>query len=211
MPSRRLVALLNQIGHRLAVFAIGKAQVLDIGANDRCGFLIAHIDELLLVVGKEHFVVEPFFERTLPHDKRFDAASGRRTGRIRMDREKQIAFGLVGDVGTGLQILCQRRRELFVGFARIDHFYFRQLALDHRPQLERDLQVQVFLIDAAIVGAGEIRPPVSGIDHDNTDTARNIFRRRTVRTECEGYAKRQKKNETSHGKSGFDCGVSLNF
>lgn len=93
-----------------------------------------------------------------------------------MDRKEQVALGLVGDVGPRLQILGQRLGKLLVGLAGVDHLHFGKFPLDERAQFERHFQVEILLVDSAIVRSGKFRPAVARIDDDNPYPARNIFR-----------------------------------
>lgn len=146
-----------------------------------------------------------------PHDERLDAPRRRGGRRVGVDRKEQVALGLVGDVGPRLQILGQRLGKLLVGLAGVDHLHFGKFPLDERAQFERHFQVEILLVDSAIVRSGKFRPAVARIDDDNPYPARNIFRSGSVRTQCEAYAKRYDENQTPHGKSGINYGVSLIF
>ena len=193
---------LHQTGHRFAVFTIGELQVLDISPNDRRRLLVRHIEQLLLVVIIEGPLVGVLLQRTLTHNQGLDSPCRRRCRSIGMDRNEQVAARLVGDIGPSLQILGQTFGKLLVRLTRVNHFQLGDLLLDQGPELQSDLKVEIFLINASVMSSRKLRPPVPGIDYDDPHALCNILRGNSVERECRNQKQGNKKKRFPHSKSG---------
>ena len=174
------VIILNTARQRHAVLAVGELQVLDIGPHDGRRPLVRHVDQVFAVVLEQGVLVVTLLLGAFAHDERLDTPCRRGFRSIDVDRNEEVAAGLVGDVGTRLEVGCQIGAQRLVRLAGIDHLHARHPLLDELPEFERHLQREVFLVDIAVVRPGEF-PAVSGIDDHNFDPVRNIPGRGTVR------------------------------
>gem|GEM_PF-6723922 len=177
-PSLQVI-ILNTARQRHAVLAVGELQVLDIGPHDGRRPLVRHVDQVFAVVLEQGVLIVTLLLGAFAHDERLDTPCRRGFRSIDVDRNEEVAAGLVGDVGTRLEVGCQIGAQRLVRLAGIDHLHARHPLLDELPEFERHLQREVFLVDIAVVRPGEF-PAVSGIDDHNFDPVRNIPGRGTV-------------------------------
>ena len=187
MAARLQVVVLNAARDGHAVFAVGELQVLDIGPHDGRRTFVGHVDQVLAVVLEQRVFVVTLLLGAFAHDQRLDAARGRGLGRIDMDRNEEVAAGLVGDVGARLQVFRLVGSQRLVRLARIDHLHAGHALLDHFAELESHLQRQVLFAGSAVVRTG-IVAAVTGVDHHNFDSVRNIPGRCRVRKN--GYGRK---------------------
>ena len=181
MAPRLEVAVLDAARESHAVFAVGELEILNVSPHDGRRPLVGHVDQVLAVVLEQGVFVVALLLRTLAHDQRLDAPHARRPGgSVGVDRDEEVAPGLVGTIGPRLQVGRQVRPEGLVRGAGVDHLHARHPLLDELPELERHLQREVLFIDPAVVRAGEFTP-VPGVDDHDFDTVRNIPRKRNVR------------------------------
>ena len=96
-----------------------------------------------------------------------------------MDRYEEVAAGLVGDVGPGLEVRRQISPQGLVRGTRIDDLHAGHPLLDEFSEFQSDLQRKGLLINAAVMGPGEFAA-VPGIDHHDFHAMRNIPRRNRV-------------------------------
>ena len=168
------VVVLDAAGQGHAVLAVGELQVLDIGPHDGRRPLVGHVDQVLAVAFVEGVLVVKLLLGTLAHDERLDAP-GRRDGRrIDVDRDEEVAPGLVGDVGTRLQVRSQVLPQLLVRLAGVDHLHARHPLLDEFAQFQGHLQRQVLFIDSPVMRPGKFAS-VSCVDHHDFEAVRNIL------------------------------------
>ena len=180
MAARLEVAVLDAAGESHAVFAVGELEILNVSPHDGRRPLVGHVDQILAVVFEQGVLVVALLLRTLAHDQRLDAPHARRPGRgVGVDRDEEVAPGLVGNVGPRLQVGRQVRPQSPVRRAGVDHLHARHPLLNELSEFERHLQREVLFIDPAVVRAGEFSP-VPGVDDHDFDAVRNIPRRRNV-------------------------------
>ena len=91
-----------------------------------------------------------------------------------MDREEEVAAGVVGDVGPGLEVRGEVCAEGLVRGPRIDHLDARHPLLDEFPEFQGHFQREVLLIDPAVMGPGKF-PAVPGVDYHDADAVCNIL------------------------------------
>ena len=180
MAARLEVAVLDAPGKSHAVFAVGELEILDIGPYDGRRPFVGHVDQVFAVVLEQGVLIVTLLLRTFAHDQRLDAPHPRRLGRgIGVDRDEEVAAGLVGNVGPGLQVGRQVASQRLIRRAGVDHLHTGHPVLDEFSEFERHLQREVLFIDPAIVCTGKFSS-VPGIDYHDFDTVRNIPRRRNV-------------------------------
>ncbi len=91
---------------------------------------------------------------------RLNAARRVVPARIRMNGNKQVGLGLVGNIRP----LFQRNKRIVR--TRVHHVRARQALLDDFPQPQRHIQAQVFLHQASWANRSGIVAAVACIDHD---------------------------------------------
>ena len=132
------------------------------------------------VVLVEGILVVALLLGALAHDESLRAPR-RRNGRcVDMDRDEEVAARLVGDVGTGLQVVDLGGGQRLVALARINHFHAGHPLLDQLAQFQRHGQRQRLLVRAEIVRA-RIVAAVTRIDHHHLHAVGNMLGGRNVR------------------------------
>ena len=120
-----------------------------------------------------------------------------------MYRDEKIAARLVGRIGAGRKIVVQSLAQSGVALAGVDDLHVRQLLFEQRAQLQRNAQINVLLLHAAVHRARERLAAVTRVD-DNNPHARFVIiacERVTREYENSGQNKQQTVNCTFHIKT----------
>ena len=152
-------------------------------ANNSRSTYIRHIEKLLFVIGKKDCLILACLKFTLTHNKGLNTPDTCIAMGIGVNRDKQIALSLIGDIGTSLKVGAQIGGEVTLGFAGIDNLNIGHIFLNHSTELERHLQIDIFLGKATITSA-RINTTVTCIDNDNFYPLSNILSLHAVNTHC---------------------------
>ena len=188
-----LILRLHYSRHHLAVLAVRKLQILNVGAHHRRRILIRHIDQLLLVVVIERTLVVSRLLLALTHNQRLGTLNGCRSRSIGVNRDKKVALGLVCDVCSCRQILIQRLSERGIRLAGIYHLNRRQLLLDKRSEFQRNGQIYILLLYSTIHSTRESGTSVTGINDNNSHPCSVILSEQ--RSGVHHHTKKQKQTE----------------
>ncbi len=89
---------------------------------------------------------------------------------ITMNADKQIAFGLVGNLRPAMQVIAEVVGIIYTGIggSRKDHFQTREILFDHIAQFEGNIKGDIFFSGDKPAGTG-VKSPMARINNQRAD------------------------------------------